>query len=46
MLQKIFFVHNSEADWTNRALWKVYDFTQKITKRLLLRAEDAILEVN
>nr|GAT44114.1 predicted protein [Mycena chlorophos] len=28
-----------------RALIKVYDMTQNITKRLLLRAEDAILEV-
>ncbi|KAJ8496907.1 hypothetical protein ONZ45_g12258 [Pleurotus djamor] len=29
-----------------RALWKVYNLTQSLTKRLLLRAEDAILEVN
>ncbi|KAK0478232.1 hypothetical protein IW261DRAFT_1565214 [Armillaria novae-zelandiae] len=29
-----------------RALYKVYQLTQKVTKRLLLRAEDAILEVN
>jgi len=29
-----------------RALYKVYQFTQFITRRLLLRAEDAILEVN
>ncbi|KAK7064290.1 RING-CH-type domain-containing protein [Favolaschia claudopus] len=28
-----------------RALIKVYDFTQSVTKRILLRAEDAILEV-
>ncbi|KAI0801154.1 zf-C3HC4-domain-containing protein [Fomes fomentarius] len=28
-----------------RALYKVYKFTERITKRLLLRAEDAILEV-
>ncbi|KAJ7125657.1 hypothetical protein C8R43DRAFT_1029830 [Mycena crocata] len=28
-----------------RALMKVYGFTQSLTKRLLLRAEDAILEV-
>ncbi|TBU34803.1 zf-C3HC4-domain-containing protein [Dichomitus squalens] len=28
-----------------RALYKVYQFTEKMTKRLLLRAEDAILEV-
>ncbi|KAJ6575032.1 hypothetical protein B0H19DRAFT_1126877 [Mycena capillaripes] len=28
-----------------RALLKVYEFTQSLTKRLLLRAEDAILEV-
>jgi len=28
-----------------RALYKVYLFTQSITKRILLRAEDAILEV-
>lgn len=30
----------------NRALYKVYQFTQFITRRILLRAEDAILEVN
>jgi len=29
-----------------RALYKVYQFTRSITKRVLLRAEDAILEVN
>lgn len=29
-----------------RALYKVYQLTQSMTKRLLLRAEDAILEVN
>ncbi|KAF8213124.1 hypothetical protein K438DRAFT_1915330 [Mycena galopus ATCC 62051] len=29
-----------------RALVKVYGFTQSLTKRVLLRAEDAILEVN
>jgi len=29
-----------------RALYKVYLFTQSITKRVLLRAEDAILEVS
>ncbi|KAF8898826.1 hypothetical protein BD779DRAFT_1464905 [Infundibulicybe gibba] len=29
-----------------RALYKVYELTQSMTKRLLLRAEDAILEVN
>ncbi|KAK2461980.1 hypothetical protein APHAL10511_006443 [Amanita phalloides] len=29
-----------------RALYKVYQFTERITKRLLLRAEDVILEVN
>ncbi|TFK41243.1 hypothetical protein BDQ12DRAFT_733552 [Crucibulum laeve] len=29
-----------------RALYKVYQLTQNITKRVLLRAEDAILEVN
>ncbi|KAH9487014.1 E3 ubiquitin-protein ligase MARCHF8 [Psilocybe cubensis] len=29
-----------------RALYQVYRFTQKLTKRILLRAEDAILEVN
>jgi len=29
-----------------RALYKVYEFTQKQTQRLLLRAENAILEVN
>ncbi|KAF9044634.1 hypothetical protein BDZ89DRAFT_1059106 [Hymenopellis radicata] len=29
-----------------RALYKVYQMTQNVTKRLLLRAEDAILEVN
>ncbi|KAK0464898.1 uncharacterized protein EV420DRAFT_1511853 [Desarmillaria tabescens] len=29
-----------------RALYKVYQLTQKVTKHLLLRAEDAILEVN
>jgi len=29
-----------------RALYKVYQFTQFITRRILLRAEDAILEVN
>jgi len=29
-----------------RALYKVYEFTQRQTQRLLLRAEDAILEVN
>ncbi|KAF8807323.1 hypothetical protein BYT27DRAFT_7138009 [Phlegmacium glaucopus] len=29
-----------------RALYKVYQFTQSITRRVLLRAEDAILEVN
>ncbi|KAI0375110.1 zf-C3HC4-domain-containing protein [Pilatotrama ljubarskyi] len=28
-----------------RALYKVYQFTERMTKRLLLRAEDAILEV-
>ncbi|KDQ63475.1 hypothetical protein JAAARDRAFT_119066 [Jaapia argillacea MUCL 33604] len=28
-----------------RALYKVYDLTQRFTRRLLLRAEDAILEV-
>ncbi|KAI0825022.1 zf-C3HC4-domain-containing protein [Trametes gibbosa] len=28
-----------------RALYKVYQFTEQMTKRLLLRAEDAILEV-
>lgn len=31
---------------TVRVLYKVYQFTQSVTKRLLLRAEDAILEVN
>jgi hypothetical protein len=31
---------------THRALYKVYEWTQSLTKRLLLRAEDAILEVN
>lgn len=30
----------------NRALYKVYELTQRVTKRILLRAEDAILEVN
>jgi len=29
-----------------RALYKVYEFTQRQTQRILLRAEDAILEVN
>jgi len=29
-----------------RALYQVYRFTESTTKRLLLRAEDAILEVN
>ncbi|KAG5647635.1 hypothetical protein DXG03_008988 [Asterophora parasitica] len=29
-----------------RALYQVFKLTEKITKRLLLRAEDAILEVN
>ncbi|KIM75411.1 hypothetical protein PILCRDRAFT_827334 [Piloderma croceum F 1598] len=29
-----------------RALYKVYEFTQRLTQRILLRAEDAILEVN
>ncbi|PPQ70502.1 hypothetical protein CVT26_014010 [Gymnopilus dilepis] len=29
-----------------RALYKVYQFTQQLTQRALLRAEDAILEVN
>ncbi|KAF8971408.1 hypothetical protein BDZ97DRAFT_1753228 [Flammula alnicola] len=29
-----------------RALYKVYQFTEGLTKRALLRAEDAILEVN
>jgi len=29
-----------------RALYKVYQLTEKVTKRLLLRAEDAILEVS
>jgi len=29
-----------------RAIYKVYELTQKMTKRLLTRAEDAILEVN
>ncbi|KAG7450598.1 uncharacterized protein BT62DRAFT_524586 [Guyanagaster necrorhizus] len=29
-----------------RALYKVYQLTHKVTKQLLLRAEDAILEVN
>ncbi|KZT06006.1 zf-C3HC4-domain-containing protein [Laetiporus sulphureus 93-53] len=29
-----------------RALYKVFKLTEKLTKRLLLRAEDAILEVN
>jgi hypothetical protein len=29
-----------------RALWAVYELTQRLTKRVLLRAEDAILEVN
>jgi len=28
-----------------RALYKVYQLTEKYTQRLLLRAEDAILEV-
>jgi hypothetical protein len=27
------------------ALYKVYELTQNVTKRILLRAEDAILEV-
>jgi len=31
---------------TARALYKVYELTQMVTRRLLLRAEDAILEVN
>jgi hypothetical protein len=30
----------------HRTLMKVYELTQKFTKRLLLRAEDAILEVS
>ncbi|KAF8640599.1 hypothetical protein AX17_000261 [Amanita inopinata Kibby_2008] len=29
-----------------RALYKVYQLTQRLTKRVLLRAEDVILEVN
>ncbi|TDL28524.1 zf-C3HC4-domain-containing protein [Rickenella mellea] len=29
-----------------RALWQVYRWTEKLAKRVLLRAEDAILEVN
>jgi len=29
-----------------RALWKVYRLTERFAKRVLLRAEDAILEVN
>ncbi|KAF9015083.1 hypothetical protein BDQ17DRAFT_1340459 [Cyathus striatus] len=29
-----------------RALYKVYQLTQSLTKRILLRAEDAVLEVN
>lgn len=29
-----------------RALYKVYQITQSTTKRLLIRAEDAVLEVN
>ncbi|KAF9496124.1 hypothetical protein BDN71DRAFT_782806 [Pleurotus eryngii] len=29
-----------------RALWKVYGLTESLTKRILLRAGDAILEVN
>ena len=36
----------AENLWENRALYKVYQFTQFITRRILLRAEDAILEVN
>jgi hypothetical protein len=30
----------------DRALYKVYELTESLTKRVLLRAEDAILEVN
>lgn len=30
---------------SHRALYKVYEWTQSITRRILLRAEDAILEV-
>ncbi len=30
----------------SRALWKVYGLTESLTKRILRRAEDAILEVN
>lgn len=29
-----------------RALYKVYQLTEHLTKRVLLRAEEAILEVN
>jgi len=29
-----------------RALYKVFRLTESVTKRLLLRAEDVILEVN
>ena len=36
----------TENLWENRALYKVYQFTQFVTRRILLRAEDAILEVN
>lgn len=29
-----------------RALYKVFQFTEKLVQRILLRAEDAILEVS
>lgn len=45
----LFFIsHRPRGDQrsTYRALYAVYQFTQVLTKRALLRAEDAILEVN
>ena len=38
--------HNFSSQPGTRALYKVYRLTESATKRMLLKAEDAILEVN
>jgi hypothetical protein len=48
--QRVYSIVNLTAKLTidvvqNRAIYQVYKLTENITKRLLLRAEDAILEV-
>ncbi len=45
MREHLYALHTFWLPTAYRALYKVYKFTERVTKRLLLRAEDAILEV-